>query len=565
MSHQTLTGYPSIDRPWLKYYSKEAINTPMPKCSIYEYLYENNKNYMNDIAILYFGKKITYKKLFSEIARTEKALLQNGVRFGDNITICMPAVPETYYLILALNKIGANANLLNPTFTEQQLSDRIAETGSKLLFIVNELYSRVENIAQKVGIERIISCPAVNSLGFLVKKIKKVKSIKNTTTWNEFLNEGRKCTIINSFQYRENIPAITVYSSGTTGASKGILHTNESVLGIVMQYPISNFEIERGKIYFAQIPIWFSTGIIVTMLTPLCCGVTVLPVPVYDFKVFDTLIAKYKPNYIVSAGAFIEYLATAHPVCEACRSFKYLIAGGDYVTPHTEQFINKWLEENGADTKLHKGYGMCECGGTVTSTADACNKIGSAGIPMPKMTVAAFDIQTGRELKYGERGELRVITPGRMLGYYKNKEATESYFYEDKDGNTWACTGDMGYVDEDGVVYVSGRISDSYCNQKNELIYLFDIERAVADNKNVKQCKAITAEVNGKLTHVANVVLHKNDPAVFDEIMAECRKKLPENHLPKYFKVYENALPVAPSGKLDTVKMREEAVDLVEM
>ena len=118
-----LTGYPSIDKPWLKYYSEEAINAVPPKCSIYENIYDANLEYLSETALLYYGKKITYKKLFQEVDKAAKAFVQYGVKYGDNVAICMPATPETMYAILALNKIGANANMLNPTFTEEQLTD----------------------------------------------------------------------------------------------------------------------------------------------------------------------------------------------------------------------------------------------------------------------------------------------------------------------------------------------------------------------------------------------------------------------------------------------------------
>lgn len=149
MCEKQLTGYPSIDKPWLKYYTEEAINAKLPECTIYENIYNNNKEHLDDVALLYFGKKITYKTMFAKIDKTAKALVANGVNANDNVAICMPATPETIYLILALNKIGANANMLNPTFTKEQLVDRINDTGAKLLVTVNELYKVVKKAKKK--------------------------------------------------------------------------------------------------------------------------------------------------------------------------------------------------------------------------------------------------------------------------------------------------------------------------------------------------------------------------------------------------------------------------------
>ena len=96
--------------------------------------------YPNDIALMYFGKKITYAQLFAEVENTAKAFAAQGVKSGDNVALCVPATPETMYAILALNKLGANANMLNPTFTAQQLTDRINETDAALMIVANELY-----------------------------------------------------------------------------------------------------------------------------------------------------------------------------------------------------------------------------------------------------------------------------------------------------------------------------------------------------------------------------------------------------------------------------------------
>ena len=146
MNNQKLTGYPSIDKPWLKYYSEAAINAPLPERTVWENICERNKNHLTDTALLYFGKKTSYGKLFSEIDKTAKALAYLGVKNGDNVAICMPAVPEAIYTILALNKLGANAGMLNPTFNEVQLTDRVNEMEAEVLIVVNELYATMQNV-----------------------------------------------------------------------------------------------------------------------------------------------------------------------------------------------------------------------------------------------------------------------------------------------------------------------------------------------------------------------------------------------------------------------------------
>lgn len=210
MEFNRLSGYPSIDRPWLKYYSKEAIKASFPECTVWKNIYERNKEHLTDAALLYFGKKISYRKLFSEIDKTAKALTHLGVKNGDNVAICMPAVPEAIYTILALNKLGANAGMLNPTFSEEQLTDRVNEMDVNVLIVVNELYSTMKNVIPNTSIRHVIACPAVNSLGTFVQLIKKVKPIPETTSWNSFIRQGRSENY-QTASYEKQKPAIMVF------------------------------------------------------------------------------------------------------------------------------------------------------------------------------------------------------------------------------------------------------------------------------------------------------------------------------------------------------------------
>lgn len=565
-TEKELTGYPSIDKPWLKYYSEEAINAETPKCSIYENIYQGNCEYLSDIAYIYFGKKITYKELFSEIDKTAKALKSIGIEYGENVAICAPAMPETMYLVLALNKIGANANMLNPTFSEQQLINLINDTEAKLLFVINELYSRVENVIPHTTIKTVISCPATNSLSFFVRFPKKSKKIPNTIQWNDFISKGKSVNYVIP-EYKPNHPAVMVYSSGSTGNPKSIQLTNDSINANITQGQYIGFEWKRQDRYFEQVPIFTSTGLCATNLVPLRYGITVIMEPIYDNKVLFSHLVKYRPNFMISTTAFIEYLSKNHTIHPAYSNFKYIVIGGEYITRQTELRFNEWLSKNGCKEKIHKGYGMCECGGTVTATHYKCNDIGSVGIPTPFITVAAFDLETGKELTYGQRGEIRVLTPGHMLGYFKNKEATESYFHTEEQGETWACTGDMGYVMENGCVYVDGRINSSYINTRGETIYLFDIERAILDIEQVIQCRVVVSVINKKKIHIAHVVFSDefDTQQVLSLIVERCKSKLTPNHFPTLFKLYESALPVAPSIKADIKKMENDTTNLIDV
>ena len=151
-----LTGYPSVDKPWLKYYSEEAINAPLPECTIYEYLVENNKDYPSDIAINYIDKKITYKELFENIDKTAAAFLRIGVQEKEIVTIALPSIPEALYCVYALNKIGAVANMIHPLAGKDETINYINEVRSRIVVIFDGNYETIADDIKKTSVEKVI-------------------------------------------------------------------------------------------------------------------------------------------------------------------------------------------------------------------------------------------------------------------------------------------------------------------------------------------------------------------------------------------------------------------------
>ena len=119
--NKQLTGYPSIDKPWLKYYSEDVIKAPLPELSLYEYMYENNKAYPENIAINYFGNKISFGRLFSMIDEVAKAFRAIGVNAGDVVSLVTVSCVQTTVCFYALNKIGAISDYLNVLSEENDL------------------------------------------------------------------------------------------------------------------------------------------------------------------------------------------------------------------------------------------------------------------------------------------------------------------------------------------------------------------------------------------------------------------------------------------------------------
>lgn len=194
--NKEFTGYPSIDKPWLKYYSEEALNAKLPECTMYEYLYENNKEYLHNNALDYFGNKITYGELFGNIEKATKAFQAIGIVKGDVVTIMSMHTPEIVYCVYALNRLGAVANMVYMTLSEKELLHEINNTDSKALVVLNLAFSKVEKIYSELAVKNIIVVSPADSMKVPLKigyklKTKQPKLRKNYLSYDGFVKLGK--------------------------------------------------------------------------------------------------------------------------------------------------------------------------------------------------------------------------------------------------------------------------------------------------------------------------------------------------------------------------------------
>ena len=140
MEARKLTGYPSVDKPWLKYYTEEAIHAQLPEHTLYEYLWENNKNHLNNTALNYYNHKIPYGQLFEEIDRVAKAFVALGVKQGEIVAICSVNTPETVYALYALNRLGAIANMIDPRTNVDGVQHYLEECHIRFVMTIELAY-----------------------------------------------------------------------------------------------------------------------------------------------------------------------------------------------------------------------------------------------------------------------------------------------------------------------------------------------------------------------------------------------------------------------------------------
>lgn len=567
-----ITGYPSIDKPWLKYYQcKDAIR--IEGKTVYEVLYERNQDHPAETALEYFGRKITYRELFRRIERVKAAFERAGVKKGDQVAFLASSTPEIVYGILALCRIGAIANMVNPLFESEQIHDRIGETHAEIIVVLDQLYPKLKSAVEQCGtltdIRKIIVVPVANSMPWGIRQLATLKMKvgipydRTTVSWVEFINGKGSGGLFTSpdAKYERERAFIMVYSSGSTGAAKGIVLTNGGICATISHYLSPNFPYERGDRYLQMIPVWFSTGIVLSVVMPLCLGITVILEPVFSKESFAKDIARYRPNMTLTATSLWLYAMRSRELKNKDLSFlKYPITGGELILERVEASINQFLAEHGCKAPLIKGYGMCELGSTISTDDLKHQKPGAAGFPISEVTVAAFDIETNEEQSYGKPGELRVLSPAHMKGYFNNPRATDEFFWRDEEGRAWGRTGDMGYVDEDGFIHVLGRMSDYFIPKSGIRRYCFDIENVILEDPAVAQCEVVGILEDGAEVPVAHLVLE--DGAVTDvrgflkRIHTLCVDRLNTECVPQRYRIWE-AFPVKNNGKRDMEKIKE--------
>lgn len=222
-----ITGYPSIDRPWLKYYSEEALKKPLPDCTAYDLLWQSNMDYLDNIALSYFGNEISFRTLFANIDKAVKAFSAIGVKDGDIVMMISVTTPEIVCAIYALNRLGAIPNMVDPRTGAEGIKEYIVEANSKCILVLDAIYDKVKSLINSISIEHIIIVSSADSLPKFKKIVFNLNNIRSSLykyaaycmSWNKFIHEG-KGTVINTYPYSRNKCCLIVHTGGTTGMPK---------------------------------------------------------------------------------------------------------------------------------------------------------------------------------------------------------------------------------------------------------------------------------------------------------------------------------------------------------
>ena len=559
---QIKTGYPSIDKPWLQYYSEAAINAPLPKCTLYEYLWENNKVHLEDTAINYYGRKMSFRELFRRIDETAAAFCAMGVKAGDVVTVITLSCPSSVFCLYGLNRIGAVIHYVNVLASPEKLSDYIKDADSRFIVAMDVFVSKALEAAKKAGAEKCVvysmgeDMPAAARLGFLYKMRKQDKTYKRddmVVPWKDFINKGKAVKP----RYEKN-PATTCYlahTGGTTGTPKSVL-LNDIAFNAVTKCYVLSMPHRRGEVFLSVMIPYVVYGTLINIHMPLCLGMEVVIVPRFEVNKWAYYLRKYNVNHCCSIPAYTAPMVDDPRLQSMDLSkLKTVGTGGEGMNVPLEEKLNQFLEQHNSSARIITGYGMTETCATAATAFAFARKTGSVGIPLPKNLIIAYDNDAQRECTYDEDGEICMRCVSEMLGYKDNEAETKALYRVHPDGSRWIHTGDIGHVDSDGFIFIAGRMKRMIITVIDGAVYKVfpnKIESVLDGCSDVKESCVVGMKKGDDFRLKAFVIPEdKCDNTILEQALIDlCEKSLSENARPISYSFVEG-FPRTAAGKID--------------
>lgn len=600
-----LTGIPSKDRIWLKRSKRASVKLPDSHLSVYDYIYECNKNNLDDVAleydplIDYSSTKITYRELFKMIETTTMAYMELGVKKGDIVTVCLPSFVENIVNFYALNRLGAIANQIHPLASKDEVKFYLEEAESKIFVSYDGNFDNFKDVVEELNIEKVIMVDATNLVStknkaiILYDKYKKLRKEKNISlmsfikevsktktypssryiSFKDFMNLGKhnKEIIVNTF----NDACSLTHTSGTTGKSKGVLSSNYGFNEMVRQIAEETPVLERGDKELLVLPPYPLYVLCNNVHMCLARGINIVVVPKVDYQNIHKYFMKHKITAVQGIPSTVMSMLNDKGFKENnvdLSAIKFIVAGGGALASETLKKANNFLHKHNCKYNVTVGYGMSEMGSCAVCTFDENDEFGTVGRPLNDTNIKIVNPETKEEVGYNTAGEIWLSGPCRMIGYYKNEEATDKLFVKeyDKDGNeiVWVRTGDIGMITPTGNLKYIGRdkritmIVDIKTNTVSKVSndYVEDILIGNYGTAVIPNCVVVSVPNEETLNALKAYVVVKDSPADYSEIVTEMNKKceeiLRDNSRPIEY-VFVDKIPETKAGKKDFVLVQE--------
>jgi long-chain acyl-CoA synthetase len=487
-------------------------------------------------ALTFLDRRITYGQLLRRTRSIAWQLRLAGVKKGDKVGLFFPNHPDYVASLFAVASLAATAVPINPLLKCEEISHILQDSGATVLILhetgLTEAIAAVDKGGHQVSHLFVSAAPSEQLTGSAGKaKLERLTDVEDapaSMSWPTPLNPEKDLSAL-------------VYTSGTTGKPKGAMLTHKNVLSI---FParLDMFDLSEGDVCLAALPLCHIYGLTVVMMGTLSKGGRLVVIPKFEVQQVLKTLASERVTVLPAVPSMYQFLLMEYeknPV--DLSALRICFAGAAALPPAV---LKKVEESFGAP--VMEGYGLTEssCAATI-NPLHGPRKVGSIGPALPGLHIEIAD-SAGNLLPTGEShvGEIIISGPNVMQGYHNNPQATAEVL---KDG--WFHTGDLGYKDDDGYIYIVGRQKEMII-RGGQNIYPREIEEVLLRLAGVADAAVIGVpdELMGERVK-AFVVPFKGQAFTVEQIKEHCAKLLAEYKVPRLVEFLET-LPRNSTGKV---------------
>ena len=508
-----------------------------------------------------FGNLVSRKKFFNDVESIAGYLDSKNIKRGDVITLFLPNTVQSFAAFYAANRIGAIANIVHPLTPPDVLEDILKSTHSKAVFILDILMEKYVSMLRRRNRLVVVCSPSDYATPLMrpaFKVFEKVK-VKTKTPSSTTASYHTICNLnLRAAKVENNGDDIAVFlhGGGTTGKSKTIQLTSKNLNELA--YKLSFFDSPHApgaECSLAVLPLFHAFGLGVVMHFSMCAGFTCIPMTNFSAEKANRLIKKYNITYIVGVPAMFKKMYEASNFDGPHLSkLRLLWAGGDFISDTFLNSFNSLLEKWHAKGKLYRGYGLTEVSSVCTANIKGAYRDNSIGRPLDGITVEIWD-DNRKKLPPNTIGEIVISGSTVMAGYY---DSEDDGVYVDKKGRRWVCSGDLGYMDEDGFVFFTGRKKRMIIISGYN-VYPSDIENEVLKLDYINEACAVQGYVDSK--PIIKLFVSLNQPTDNPDEVRKCIKEYCDSKLERFSRPSSvtilDALPRTRMSKIDFMKLTD--------